>query len=199
MGRPRQGLKDPIRENLEALAHAYRHLHNEVERSQPESSQRRVLEERLTGVRERFDRLLGEWVADEQVRAQWSEYLHTHGPMPAEPQAVDPVVFRGENDAGSFCEVRRGRDGLDVRVDGSLLERIEAKEELESRTPGLVLRVDGFEFREVFRAPVPAIEALSAFSADGGAPPWEHATELLEDGEIGTRFDLTPRGRRAVG
>jgi len=30
------------------------------------------------------------------------------------------------------------------------------------------------------------------------SPPWEYASELLDDGLIDVHFDLTPRGKRAT-
>src|SRR5262245_54212271 len=198
MSRRRAAPVSPLREELDALAYAYHHLRTAEGHIAPNGARRRELEERLIQIHARFDRLLEEWVQDDDVRAAWEAHLHNHAPLPDRPPAIDPVVFRGESDAGSFCEVRHKHDELAVWVDGSLLERIEAGRELQSRKPGLVVHVDGFDFREVFRAPPPAIEAVSEFAASGGEPPWEHAVDLLEDGEIGGRFDLTPRGRRAI-
>jgi hypothetical protein len=187
----------PIREELEALAHSYLHLHNELESTRPGSSVRRKLEDRVIAVRERFERLLDEWVDDEDLRERWLDHLHTRTPAPDGPRAIAPLVFRGENDAGSTAEVRRGNGDLDLYVDGSMLERIEAPE-LASHDAGLILHVDGFAFRETFAASPAALDALAAFVAGGEQPPWEHASELLAEGLIDVHFDLTPRGRRAL-
>lgn len=199
MARTRTPQAMPLREELEALADAYHHLHNEVERAPKESSRRRELEERLLRVHKRFERMLEEWVQDDDVRRRWHEHLHTHAPLPDEPRAIEPVVFRGESDAGSFCEVRRrAADELEVWVDGALLARVGADDDLRSRKSGLRFRVDSFEFAEIFRASLPAIEALEAFRERGGEPPWEYALELLEDGLIDSHYGVTPRGHRAI-
>jgi hypothetical protein len=188
----------PVREQLEALAHHYLRVHNEIARTRVDSSARRKLEQELLDVRERFDRLLEEWVDDDQLCEQWREHLHTHTPAPDEPEAVEPLLFRGENDAGSIAEVRGEGDELQVLVDGSLLERVEAKGDLASRVPGLTFHVDGFDFRETFAAPPEALRALGDFLDDGRPPPWEHAADLFADGPVDVHFDLTARGRRAL-
>src|SRR2546427_7138462 len=77
----------PLREELAALVHHYQHLHNEVEHERPEGSTRRELEDKLLDVRERFDRLLEEWVPDDELREQWREYIHGRRPEPDEPAA----------------------------------------------------------------------------------------------------------------
>jgi hypothetical protein len=53
------------REELEALARHYHHLQNEYKPAPPDSARRRRLEDRLLDVRERFDRVLEEWVPDD--------------------------------------------------------------------------------------------------------------------------------------
>jgi hypothetical protein len=187
----------PLREELEALSHAYRRLHNEIEGTRPRSSVRRKLEDRLVEVGERFERLLDEWVDDDQLRERWREHLHARAPEPDGPNGRAPLVFRVENDAGSVAEVRRRNGELDLYVDGALLERIDAPE-LGSPNPGLVLGVDGFAFRETFAVSPEARDALADFVAGDEQPPWEHASELLTEGLIDVHFDLTPRGRRAL-
>ena len=189
----------PLREQLEALVHFSLHLHNEVERSRPNSSVRRKLEDRQLDVRERFDRLLDEWVENDELRDRWREHLHAHGPAPAEPEEIAALVFRGENDAGSVVEVRPYGSELRMFVDGSLLERVEAQKDFASRVPGLIFHIDGFEFRETFAAPGEALRALAAFLEGGEQPPWDHVSDLLADGLIDVHLGLTPRGRRALG
>jgi hypothetical protein len=189
----------PVREELEALVHFSLHLHNEVERTRPNSSVRRKLEDRQLDVRERFDRLLDEWVQDDEVRERWREHLHAHGPAPSDPKGIAPLVFRGENDAGSVVEVRPHGNELRVFVDGSLLERVEAQKDLASRVPGLIFHTDGFEFRETFAAPEEALRALAAFLEGGEQPPWDQVSDLLADGLVDVHLGLTPRGRRALG
>jgi hypothetical protein len=195
-GRPAAEL--PLRELLETLARQYHHLQNEHKHFREGSTMRRRIGERLLDVRERFDRLLDEWVDDDDLREDWRRHLHHRVAVPDGPSAIQPLAFRGVSDAGSVAEIRgRNGDDFDVVVDGSLVERIAAKKDLERAVPS-TFRVDGFEFRETFAASADALEALGAFLADAGSPPWEHATELLADGLIDTHFDLTPRGRRAL-
>jgi hypothetical protein len=197
---PKTHLPDslPLREELEALAHRYRHLHNEVEQQKPGSGVRRRIEDELLDVRERFDRILEEWVDDEALRGRWREYLHTHTPEPDQPEGIDPLVFRGVNDAGSLAEVRRRSDEFAVYVDGALMERVAADEDFAARVPPATFHVDGFDFRETFAASSEAVRALADFLDEGDQPPWRYASELLADGLVDTHFGLTPRGRRAV-
>jgi hypothetical protein len=198
---PKTHLPDalPLREELEALAHRYLHLHNELEGRRPGNAVRRREQDELLRVRERFDGLLEEWVQDEELRGRWREYLHTHGAEPDQPEAIDPLVFRGVNDAGSVADVRRRGDEFLVWVDGALMERVAADEDFRSKVPGATLRVDGFEFRETFTASPEAVRALADYrDGDGAHPPWAYASELLADGLVDAHFGLTPRGRRAL-
>jgi hypothetical protein len=193
----------PRREELESLGRHYMHLHNEHERAQAGSAIRRRLEHEVQQVRERFDRLLNEWIPEEELRKQWREWLHHHASEPDGPPAIRPLVFKGRADAsGSVVEVRGPLDDADVWIDGALVERVVAARDLTPVVPPLTFRVDGFEFAETFDASAPALEALAEFCDDRPGeertPPWEHATELLSDGEILVHFDVTPRGRRAL-
>jgi hypothetical protein len=187
-----------LREELEALARSYSHLHNEVERAGPEGSIRRELEDRLLDVRERFDRVLDEWVADPDLRDTWREHLHNRAPEPDEPSAIRPLVFQGRSDdTGSVVEIRRG-DGLEVNVDGSVVERVVADKDFEGQGPRARFRLNGTVFHETFNASPAALDALREFTESTSAPPWDYASELLADGLIDVHFDLTPRGRRAL-
>ena len=189
----------PRREELEALARHYHHLQNEHKRAPLESSMRRRIEERLLEVRQRFDRLLEEWVPEEELRRVWWEHLHYRAPVPSGPPAIRPLVFYGVTDAGSVLEVRGKKDEeLEVRVDGALTERVVAEKDLSSVTPPLTFRVDGIEAHETFTAYPEALDALADFLDDGKPPPWDHASELLSDGLIDAHFAMTPRGRRAL-
>jgi hypothetical protein len=188
----------PLREELDALARYYHHLQNEHERARPEGSVRRQLEDRLLEVRERFERVLEEWVPDPELRAAWDGYLHKRRPEPSGPPAVRPLVFQGRSNAGSIVEIHRKGDELEVAVDGALLERIAAEKQFSVDRPGLRFRLNGTEFEETFSASAAALRALARFRDEGGAPPWQHASELLADGLIDIHFDLTPRGRRAL-
>jgi hypothetical protein len=189
----------PLREELLALVHRYQHLHNEVQRSSPESSPRRELEHKLLEVRERFDRLLDEWVPDEALREEWREHIVGRRPAPDEPAGIEPLVFQGVTDAGSIVEVRGQADEYGVWVDGSLQERIAARKDLSVPTPNLHFRWDGKEIAETFNASGEALQALADYlDSRDGSPPWEYASELLADGVIDVHFDLTPRGRRTL-
>jgi hypothetical protein len=189
----------PRREELDALVHHYYHLRNEHERSQPESSMRRRLEDDLLEVRERFERLLDEWVPDPELQEAWREHIRNRGPVPLEPPAIRPLVFQGRSEvSGSTVEVRRKGDELQVEVDGSLLERVAAEKDLSVTTPALRFRLNGTEFEETFSASPEALRALADFLDEGGSPPWEFVSELLADGLIDVHFDVTSRGRRAL-
>jgi hypothetical protein len=188
-----------LREELAALVHHYQHLHNELEHEKPEGSTRRELEDKLFDVRERFDRLLEEWVPDEELREQWREHIHGRRPEPEDPAGIEPLVFQGLTDAGSVLQVRGQADEYQVWVDGSLQERIAARKDLSVDTPVLHFRWDGKEIAETFNASPDALGALAAYRDDPGAsPPWEFASELLADGLIDVHFGLTPRGKRAI-
>ena len=190
----------PLREELLALVHQYQHLHNEIERSNPESSPRRKLEHRLLDVRERFDRLLDEWVPDETARKEWREHIHGRRAAPDEPAGIEPLVFQGLTDAGSVVQVREEADDYGVWVDGSLQERIAARKDLSVATPNLHFRWDGKEIDETFNASDESLSALADYlDSQDGSPPWEYASELFADGLIEVHFDLTPRGHRALG
>ncbi|MDX6409246.1 MAG: hypothetical protein QOE13_2317 [Gaiellaceae bacterium] len=184
---------------MSALVHHYQHLHNDLEREKPEGSTRRKLEDKLLGVRGRFDRLLEEWLPDEEVREQWREYIHGRRPEPDEPAGIEPLVFQGLTDAGSVVQIRGEADEYEVWVDGSLQERIAARKDLSVGTPDLHFRWDGKEIAETFNASQEALNALARYRADSdSSPPWEYASELLADGLIDVHFDLTPRGKRAT-
>ena len=188
-----------LREELRALVHHYQHLHNDLEREKPEGSTRREFEDKVLEVRQRFDRLLDEWVPDDELREQWREYIHGRRPEPDEPAGIEPLAFQGINHAGSVVQVRGQADEYQVWVDGSLQERIAARKDLSVDKPVLRFRWDGKEIAETFNASEDALTALAAYRDDGDtSPPWEYASELLADGLIDVHFDLTPRGKRAV-
>ncbi len=189
----------PLREELAALVHHYQHLHNDLEREKPEGSTWRELEQKLLDTRERFDRLLEEWVPDDEVREQWREYIHNRRPVPDEPAGIEPLVYQGVTDAGSLLQVRGQADEYQVWVDGSLQERIAARKDLSVDRPYLHFRWDGKEIAETFNTSEDALTALARYRYDPElSPPWEYASELLADGLIDVHFDLTPRGKRAI-
>jgi hypothetical protein len=192
----------PLREELESLVRHYHHLQSEHKRAPLESALRRRIEERLLDVRGRFDRLLEEWVPDDDLRRAWVEHLHNRAPAPSEPAAIRPLVFRGISEvSGSVVEIR-GKQGeeLEVTVDGALVERLVGERRLASPTPPLRFELEGVgEFVETFDASPESLTALADFLDDTAQPPpWDYAAELLADGEIETHFALTPRGRRAL-
>ena len=188
-----------LREELAALVHHYQHLHNDLEHEKPEGSTRRELEQKVLDTRERFDRLLEEWVPDEELREQWREYIHNRRPEPDEPAGIEPLVFQGITDAGSVVQVRGQADEYQVWVDGSLQERIAARKDLSVDKPDLHFRWDGKEIAETFNTSEEALTVLARYRYDPElSPPWEYASELLADGLIDVHFDLTPRGKRAI-
>jgi hypothetical protein len=196
---PKQFEPLALREELQALVRYYRHLQNEHHRAPVESSMRRRIEERLLDVRERVDRLLEEWVDDQELRSAWREHLHNRAPEPDGPEAIRPLVFRGVTEAGSDVEVReQSGDELEVRIDGALIERIAAEEDFASTVTPLRVRLDGFRAEETFSASAEAIDALARFVESDDPPPWDFASELLADGLIDVHVALTPRGRRAL-
>ena len=188
----------PRREMLEALVRYYHHLQNEHKRSAPSSSVRRRIDERLADAHERFERLLEEWVPEDDLRRAWHDHLQYRAPVPEGPAPIRPLVFRGVSDAGAVVEIRGRNDELDVEIDGSLVERVSASSVLASSLPLVRFRLDHSEFQEMFSVSDQALRALERFVSAGGSPPWEHAPELLADGLIDTHADLTPRGRRAL-
>jgi hypothetical protein len=191
----------PRREELQALVRHYRHLQNEHIRAPVDSAPRRRIEEKLLDVRERFDRVLEEWVPDEELRRAWREHLHNRAPEPDGPEAIRPLVFAGRSEVtGSEVEIReREAEELEVTVDGTLIERVDADEDFSVTVLPARFRLNGNEFVEIFNASPEALRALADFiDAEGESPPWDYATELLADGLIDSNFGLTPRGRRAL-
>jgi primosomal protein N'' len=189
----------PLREELEALSRHYRHLQVEHQNAGPGSSARRHLEDKLGLVRERFDRVLAEWVPEEETRDGWRAYLDGHGPEPVGPGAIQPVVFRGRSEVtGSIVEILGSGEELLVEVDGSLVERVAAERDFSSREPVVTFRLNNQDFKETFEASEDALQALADFVERGQSPPWEYASELLSDGLVDGHFALTPRGHRAL-
>lgn len=95
---------------------------------------RRRIGERPLDVRECFERVLEEWVAEDDLREGWRRHLHYRAAVPEGPAAIRPFGFRGVSDAGSVVEIRgRNGDELDVVVDGSLVERIAANVDVARR------------------------------------------------------------------
>jgi hypothetical protein len=191
----------PRRQELQTLVRYYRHLQNEHHRAAPESAARRHIEDKLLDVRQRFDRVLEEWVPEEELRRAWREHLHNRAPEPDGPPEIRPLVFAGRSDVtGSVVKIR-GKKGeeLEVTVDGAPIERIDADENFAVTVPPARYRMNDNEFLEFFTASPEALQALAEFPGiEHQSPPWEYAAELLADGLIDTNFALTPRGRRAL-
>jgi hypothetical protein len=189
----------PRREVLQTLARHYHHLQNEHKRAGVGSGVRRRIEEQLLEVRERFDRLLEEWVPDTELQQAWREHLHNRVAAPAGPAAIRPLVFRGRSEAAAVVEVRgKGGDELEVEIDGSVVARIAGEKDFTPVIPTFRWRFDGVEFEELFDVSSEALDALADSLREDQSPPWEHAAELLADGLIDTHAALTPRGRRAL-
>ena len=190
----------PVGEELDALARHYHHLQVEHQNAQPESSVRRHIEAKLLDVRERFDRVLEEWVPEEELRAEWRAYLDHHGPLPEKPGVIDPRVFLGSSEvSGTVVDVRRAHDAHEIWADGVLTDRLDADKDFAVSEPGLRYRWNDDDYEEIFAASDEGIRQLADFLATPGAsPPWDHASELLSDGLIDVHFDLTPRGHRAL-
>jgi hypothetical protein len=198
-GRNERLAEMPLREELDALVHWYHHLQNEHHRAAPESSTRRRIERDLLDVRERFDRLLEEWIVDDELRGQWRAYIDSKRPEPEEPTAIRPLVFEGVSEvSGSLVQITGPPDDLRVEVDGTLVERITAGKDFAVHTPPARFRLNDNSFEEIFSASSEALDALASFLEGGESPPWDHASELLADGIIDVHFALTPRGHRAL-
>lgn len=188
----------PIRELLEALVRHYHHLRNEHERASPGGATRRRIEHRLLEVRERFDRVLAEWVHDEDLAQRWRDHLHYRAPEPDGPPPIRPLVFRGVSEAGSVGEVYANAGGeLVLEIDGTPVERF-LDMELAMHGSAELMRPDRLPFKETFTASPQALAELARFASDSSQPPWDWAVELLADGLIDDHFALTPRGRRAL-
>jgi hypothetical protein len=188
------------RDELEAIVREARRVKAEHGRAGRESTARRQLQRRLAELEGQLERLLGEWVADAEVRRAWRRHLRGDGPEPPLPLPLARIVFRGRSDAGSVVVVTEAAAGLlDVEVDGTLVERIAAGREFGNGRAPHVFVVGSVSFREEFASSRAAVAALRAF-AEGGAPPppWRHAAELAADGLVDRHFALTARGRRAL-
>lgn len=190
----------PVGEELNALARHYHHLQVEHQNARPESSVRRRIEAKLLGVRERFDRVLEEFVPDEELRTRWRAYLDHHAPLPDEPGVIDPRVFFGRSEvSGTVIDVRRSHDAHEIWADGVLTDRVDADKDFAVAEPRLRYRWNDDDFEEIFAASEEGMRLLADFLATSDAsPPWDHASELLADGLIDVHFDLTPRGHRAL-
>ena len=189
----------PIRELLEALVRHYHHLRHEHERASPGGATRRRIEHRQLEVRERFDRVLAEWVHDDGLAQHWRDHLQYRAPEPDGPPPIRPLLFRGQSEAGSVAEVRANASAeLVLEIDGAPVERF-LDHELPINDSSELVRPGRLPFKETFTASPEALSELAEFLNDGdGSPPWDQAVELLADGLIDDHFALTHRGRRAL-
>jgi protein required for attachment to host cells len=148
---------------------------------------------------QRFERLLSQWVNDEELRERWRCHLHEGAPAPGEPLFTPPPLFKGLTPSNAAIELRRASDGgYDIILDGAHAGHETVPWHLDPDTAEPVL-IGDHSCREVFDAPAQAIDELEAFLPTSGAtPPWRWARELMEDGLIDADFALTPRGRRCL-
>jgi hypothetical protein len=187
----------PRRELLRAVVHDCHQLQNEHERH-AEGAIRRRIESRLVDVRERFCRLLEEWVPDDELSRAWRDHLHYRAPEPDGPPPIEPLVFSGRSEAGSVADVREHANGeLHVIIDGSPAERV-PEATLVAGSRFALIHPNRLPFVETFSASAHALDELAAYVEGDGSPPWDAASELLADGLIDVHFALTPRGRRAL-
>lgn len=188
------------RDELEAVAAEHRHLLEEHGRAGANGRVRRHMEARLHELEARLAQLLEEWAPGEELQRAWHAHLYEGTPAPAQPTAASPLVFRGAAESGSTVEIRERADAdYDVVVDGTPVERIDAKLDFSGTGTPHDFELDGLVFRETFSASEPALEALDEFVAERTPqPPWRFAPELKADGLIDDHFGLTPRGRRAL-
>src|SRR5678816_559689 len=144
-----------------------------------------------------FNRLLGEWVSDESLRAHWREFLHGGAAAPTAPRLPPPPLFKGRTVAGAMIEIRPASDGYDVIVDGARVDHNNVPWHLDPDMRGPV-QIGDHACEETFDAPDFTVRALATFCADHGAFPWQWARELLEDGLIDADLAITSRGKRCL-
>ena len=192
---------ETARDELEALVAEYRHVREAHRGARAGGHTRRHLERRLARVERRFEQLLAERVADDELRRAWLEHLHNQAARPAAPARPLPLAFRGRSAMGSVVELRGRPDGdLDVLVDGVEVERVAAEDDLAQTGPGVVFELGGASFREVYDVSAEALAAFARFVATPAAGlAAEHTRELVDDGLLDRNLGLTPRGRRALG
>lgn len=189
------------REHLEAIVEDYRHAEAEHRRARLGGTTRRRLERRLEELAGRFERVLGEWVPERDVRDAWRACLYHGAATPASPAPGRlPLAFRGEDASGLVVEVRAAGSGeYAVEVDGVLVETVVDAAELTGHHAPAVFALGTLEFHETFSASPEAIGAAAEwFATPAGAPPWEHAAELADDGLVDSTFGLTARGHRCL-
>lgn len=182
---------------LRTLGDRYRHVEQEHQRQPPHSATRHRIATEMQSIQAHFERLLVEWVADDDLRAQWREFLQGRQPAPDAPRLPPPPLFKGRTDAGAVIEIHPVSDGYDTIVDGARLDHSGVPWHLDPDMRGSV-QIGNHACEETFDAPEPAVRALAEFLAGRAASPWRWARELLEDGLMDTELALTPRGERCL-
>jgi protein required for attachment to host cells len=183
---------------LRRCGHDYHHLQNEHIQQPPGGSVRRHLAHEMDDLRERFEGLLDHWVRDPELQRAWRRFFYHGAAPPEDRRVIEPPLFKGATASGSLVEIRPGRRGFDLMVDGQVIEHQSVPWYLEQDFRGRV-RVAGFMCEEVFGAPNEAVAELGRFLGTSEAPPpWRWARALVEDGLIDADFSLTERGERRL-
>ena len=187
------------RDELERLVHEYRHVHDEHRRARRGSRVRRHLGSRLEELRLRFEHVLAATPVDDETRRRWRDHLRHRATEPEQPAGFAPLLFLGRSDTASQLRLTAREDGtIDAAVDGTTVALLDAAEELDSTEPPLGFRLDESVYYEEFATTPPARVALRASLEEGLPPTPPFVAELLADGLVDRRLDVTPRGRRAL-
>jgi protein required for attachment to host cells len=189
---------DPM-EALRNFAREYRQVREQHERESPQGATRRRLKQDMDRIAHSYERLLGQWVTDDDLRQAWRDHLYRGGVVPNRPQLAVPPLFRGRTDSGARVEIMAAPDGgYDLLNDGSLAEHHEIPWHLDPERIDPV-QIGAWTCEEVFSAPEEAVAALDEFLTQPTAsPPWRWAQVLYEDGLVDADFGLTPRGARRL-
>lgn len=193
-----------LTQKLGEVAREYHQIHNQRQghgEADGNAAHRRQ-GQRMAKLRDRFERLLLHWCADQRLAEAWRRHLYHTAPAPSEPELAVPPIFRGRNEAGARIEVRpangEGSTAYDIFCDGARVGRESVPWHLDPESIEPVV-VAGQTCVDTFDASPEAIEALRSFVANPGAePPWRFGRELYEDGLVDPDFALTGRGRRCL-
>lgn len=199
--RSRQLLDEPpvSQDELDEVAHEYRHVHEDHRRAAPRSRVRRQLDARLRELRRRFEHLLATAPVTDLDRRRWRDRLRGRSGSPPSATDLRPLLFRGRSNAGSeLCLVEAPGGLIDAIVNGAVAAVLDDARELAATRPDLVFALNGLRFRETFGvSPVAAADLRDALKT-GRRPRQKHVRELIADGLIDRNLDLTARGRRAL-
>ena len=139
---------------LQTLARHYHHLQNEHKRRwRRERSATTRIEEQLLDVRERFDRLLEEWVPDSELQQAWRvSTLQTVSPRRLGQQRfVRWSSAAGQQAAAGSSRSRKGRRRSSrFEIDGSVVTRIAGEKDFTPVIPSFRWRFHAVEFEELF-------------------------------------------------